>query len=478
MIALFAIALELRLAGLCFLGLVLGAFVNWAVYRLAWNRRSIGPWQAPAAKAPPRQSSDRLPLFGWLGLRREAALHGRGFWIRPLLVEMLLGLLLPGLYFWETQQMGLLGLMIQAAAPAGLANPNLFLAAHMTFLGHAVLLTLMFAVSLIDFDEKTIPDSLTTPGTLFGLTLAGLYPWSLLPDAVWAPPPPGGLMLDFMRISAPNEWPAALNGWAGLSLGLACWWGWIFALLRRRWILRRGWAQAWRWFCARLARDASTRPLVALGIAGSLAIGVTWLKADTAHWSGLLSSLVGAAAGGGIVWLVRLIGSATLGRGSDGVRRCDLDGDDRRLGRLAGGDHDFLSGPVRRPAAGNRPVAIGARQRNSLWTLPVPGGGLFDRRLGPTVGRDQRPVRIGLAVAGGSRYLFVRNGGNVARMELVPQAGARVPLEPSRAPPGTVPILRSRGLPQFCVVLAAKWDGPLAEAPRRSRGKQACRSTR
>jgi prepilin signal peptidase PulO-like enzyme (type II secretory pathway) len=317
-VAIFAIALELRLAGLFLLGLVLGAFVNWATYRLAWNRRSISPWSAPAIKAPPRHWSDRLPVVGWLGLGRETPLHGGGFWIRPFLVELLLGGLLASLYFWETQEFGLCSVLPVPVPPNGadLATPNVALATHITFLAHAVLLPLMFAVSLIDIDEKTIPDSLTVPGTLFGLALAAIYPWSLLPDVVWALPPANGFLLEFMRLSAPapNAWPTVLDTGLGLSLALACWWGWIFAMLRRRWILRRGWAQAWRWFCARLARESSTRPLAALGVVGSIAIAGVWFKADSAHWSGLYSSLVGAAAGGGIVWIVRLIGSATLGR--------------------------------------------------------------------------------------------------------------------------------------------------------------------
>jgi len=49
-----------------------------------------------------------------------------------------------------------------------------------TFLSHAILLTLMAAASLIDFDEKTIPDGVTTPGTLLALALAAALPMSLL----------------------------------------------------------------------------------------------------------------------------------------------------------------------------------------------------------------------------------------------------------------------------------------------------------
>src|SRR3954466_10190979 len=61
-------------------GLAAGAYVNWAAYTLAWNWRPISPWARPHPEAPRRLASDRLPLYGWFGLRREAPLHGRHFW--------------------------------------------------------------------------------------------------------------------------------------------------------------------------------------------------------------------------------------------------------------------------------------------------------------------------------------------------------------------------------------------------------------
>ena len=37
-----------------------------------------------------------MPIWGWLGLRRETNLHGRGYWVRPLVVEVLAALALRG----------------------------------------------------------------------------------------------------------------------------------------------------------------------------------------------------------------------------------------------------------------------------------------------------------------------------------------------------------------------------------------------
>ncbi len=87
-----ATPMEVRLAAVFVLGVFLGSAINLAVYRLAWFPRPISPWSRPDPAAPSRQFLDRLPVVGWLGLRREAGLHGRGFWIRPMLLELLTGL--------------------------------------------------------------------------------------------------------------------------------------------------------------------------------------------------------------------------------------------------------------------------------------------------------------------------------------------------------------------------------------------------
>ena len=86
-----SIPMEARVAVVFLLGACLGSAANLAIYRLAWHPRPISPWSRPDPSAPPRRFWDRLPIFGWLGLRREAALHGAGFWVRPMLVEFQAG---------------------------------------------------------------------------------------------------------------------------------------------------------------------------------------------------------------------------------------------------------------------------------------------------------------------------------------------------------------------------------------------------
>jgi prepilin signal peptidase PulO-like enzyme (type II secretory pathway) len=205
------------------------------------------------------------------------------------------------LYWWEVGPGGLL-----AVAP----NPVWDGTLHVQFFCHAVLITLMLVASLIDADEKTIPDAIVVPGTLFGLAAAALYPWSLLPANLAGPPG------DFLRLTTPKPWLAWLNGWPHLgSLGLAlgCLWLWCFALMPRTWYSRHGWRRALGLMAARLRREPSTRALLLLGLVGSLGILGVW-RLGGERWEGLLSALVGMAAGGGLIWTVRIIGAATLHR--------------------------------------------------------------------------------------------------------------------------------------------------------------------
>jgi leader peptidase (prepilin peptidase) / N-methyltransferase len=306
-----AIPMDVRLLLLFAAGTMFGALANAAVYRLAWNPRPISPWMRPHPAAPPRRWSDRAPIFGWLGLRREASLHGSGFWIRPLLLEMLCGLGLAGLYHWE---IGLVALF--PAEMPHIPDPALPLdlpfVMHLQYAAHAMLIWLMLVASLIDVDEKIIPDTISRPGTLLGLVMAALWPRSLLPDVymqtqdVWN--------FKFLCITSPNDWPGWLNGapnGGSLAIALACWVLWCLAILPRTWYARHGWRRALGLCWTRLASQADTYRVLCLSVVGSLLIVGVWMRGGD-NWEALLTALVGMAVGGGIIWAVRIVGRAVL----------------------------------------------------------------------------------------------------------------------------------------------------------------------
>lgn len=270
---LLAVPIEWRIAVCLALGAGLGAAANWAAVRFAWEPRPV---------------------------------RSR---VRAILVVLFSALGIAGLYWWEVERIGLLPLGLPAHLLPGLGADL-----HAQWFCHIVLAWLMLVASLIDADEKLIPDEITVPGTLFGLLAVTFYPFAMLP-VVW-PLPNGRAMAGFLHVTSPHPWPAWLEGFphtGSLALALVLWWLWCVALMDRVWCPSWGWSWAMRLFCAHLVRSPSTWRLGALGLIGSLVIGGVWLWSDMA-WTGLLTSLIGMAAGGGLIWMVRIIGAVTLRR--------------------------------------------------------------------------------------------------------------------------------------------------------------------
>lgn len=302
--------LEARLTLLFVVGLFGGSLVNWACYSLAWTPRPLSPW-SKGPQGMNRSWGDTLPLFGWILMRREAAIHGRGFWIRPFFVELAFGIGLAWLYWWEVDQNALLPRAVGQLADTEL-KLSLDRANHLRFAVHAMLLGFMAVASLIDVDERIIPDSVTIPGTLFGLLSVSLFPSVLLPVAYGDPD--GRLFLGFLSVTSPAPPPEWFHGYpqvVSAVVGLAAWWLWIFALLPRTWYARHGTKRALGLMCARLCRERFTGRLVVLGLIGSAVILSLWATTGRG-WFGLLTGLIGMIAGALLIWAVRIVGSRSL----------------------------------------------------------------------------------------------------------------------------------------------------------------------
>jgi leader peptidase (prepilin peptidase) / N-methyltransferase len=319
------IPLGLRLTWLFALGALTGGLVNLAVYRLAFHKRSLSPWSAAPTGVPRRRATDRLPIVGWWALRRETFVQGRGFWIRPLAVEVFTGLLFAALYLveveWNVPQWG----MPNGLPAAALLNPNWQLVLHMRYLAHLTLISLMLAASLIDYDEQMIPDAITLVGTMVGLAWAACYPWSLPWAGDWLVD--GARETEFLSLVSPEPWTPVLGGlplWQPLAVALACWTFWCAAIAPRYWNVSRGLTMAVRVLIHRLRAESMTRVVLALWLGGlAVIILAAWLAPD-AHWAGLSSSLVGVLAGACMIWAVRIVGGAALAREAMGFGEVTL----------------------------------------------------------------------------------------------------------------------------------------------------------
>ena len=351
---LLGIPIEAHMVMLFCVGAAAGSLVNLAAFCLRWEPQSKSPWSRPPRKAPPRRWSDRLPVIGWLGLRREAKIHGPHFWVRPLLVEIAVGGIFAALYWWE---IGQLGLLIPPLHAGDVPSNEVWLSIHAQYAAHLLLACFMLVASLIDSDEKIIPDSVTVPGALLGLMLAALIPWSMLPVVQAVPPAPQFVVptmtverlgrpmaqemaLAPLTITTPELWPEMLGAAPRISsllLGLTCFAAWCVALLpwrpnrgvgiamrlmfhRRRYPIFRWRPQHGRGVAMLLLlRHWQRKGIVMLPLAplmmlvGGALIALVWWWGDL-HWVGLLTALVGMTAGGGLIWAVRIIGTWAMKR--------------------------------------------------------------------------------------------------------------------------------------------------------------------
>ncbi len=328
-----SIPIEAQLAILFVLGCCAGAVINLGIYGLAWYPRAIGPWSRPDPSAPPRRLWDRVPVIGWLGLRREASLHGPGFWIRPMLLELLTGAAFALLYWWEVVQRGLLTPPVRKVVVTLDPGHLSFIAIRQEqFTSQVVLFCFMLVASWIDVDEMTIPDGVTIPGTLAGFVIMTLWPIAFLPDSFEIP---NGFfaepMLTSVWLTSPDEFPSlpqnpaaippyvppwqrpAWTGWPALAAAIAAFCAWCLALAPGRWYTRHGYLRAVTVFTARMVRERMTYALLALAVLGSAAIAKIW-SIGGPHWIGLASGLAGIVIGGGMVWIVRILASAALHR--------------------------------------------------------------------------------------------------------------------------------------------------------------------
>ncbi len=285
-----AISVEFRLAVVFLVGLVLGSQINRAIYRWSWHPRAIGPWGTSPSGALPRRWSDYIPVVGWFGLDRETAIHGPYYWLRPLLLEFFFAVGLTWLYAWENDG----GLIAPLPGMRGVIQ--------LQFVSHAILMSWMMIATCIDFDEKLVPDSLTIPGTLLGLTLAALVPYSLLPDF-------GGVLL----CSSPFPWHVALNRPEAAVAACATLWLWCFALCPKTFYFRRGLGTGICYLFASMIRRRYTWWMLLVACVGT---GVTWgvWAWGNPAWQGYLSSLAGLLFGLLLMWSVRGMAGLAMGR--------------------------------------------------------------------------------------------------------------------------------------------------------------------
>lgn len=247
------------------LGTVAGSFLNVCIYRIPREERLWpalkGLWRPPSSCPRCRTRiawHDNIPIVGWLVLRGRC--RTCRMWISPRypVVELLNGLLFVLVYLWEVPYgwppaVTASSLYVPEIGPEsipGLGPLSPLAFLHLRYIYHLVLLESLLVASFIDLDRREIPDASTLPALAVGV-LGGLLIGRVHILPAWSQNP--ALITSFTRLL-----------WPDVNVG--------------------AWPAVPGWFTAH------------------------------PHLHGLLVSVAGLIVGGGVTWLVRIIGFWVLRR--------------------------------------------------------------------------------------------------------------------------------------------------------------------
>ncbi len=255
------------------LGAVVGSFLNVCVYRLPFQKSLLWPGSHCPNCLRPIRAYDNVPIFSWWLLGGRCRDCGQKFSPRYMAVEAFTAALFAFVLYLE--------------APAGAA-------ALARYAYHVVLLALLVVATLIDLDLQIIPDSVTVPGMLIGL-VGGTF----------------GPGVQLLAVTAPAPEPPASAAYAVLVV--IGWVLWIAAVVAQhpRVYGPTGSAQVMLLACSAVYLALQTAVLVARPMPWPG--WPAWLAAHP-HGAGFATSLIGFLVGAGLVWIVRVLGSAALGK--------------------------------------------------------------------------------------------------------------------------------------------------------------------
>ena len=302
-------------------GAIIGSLINWAIY--SWTyilKNPISPWMKPHSSAAARTAVDRIPIVGWWFMRCDFTVFGKGFWIRPMLIEIVWAIGLPWFYYWQ------MGGGLAGGQPVPLPESwNMW--AETWFLGHSILIALMFIATFIDFDERMIPDYVTIPGTIIALLFAAFCPWFRLPELL---PNLAGKTVEPIHFFSAWTLPAWHHTAVGLLVGIAIFMIWILALLPKLCTMRYGFFKGIKLMIASIVRPKrKTRcqlrsqrrgpfgislALLCLGLLGSISIIAAKMMLPPENWDSLFGALFGLGFGGGMVWTIRIVARYAMNR--------------------------------------------------------------------------------------------------------------------------------------------------------------------
>ncbi|HLW66490.1 MAG TPA: prepilin peptidase [Gemmataceae bacterium] len=184
------------------LGSIIGSLLNVCIARLPREKSIAWPGSRCGKCFQPIRWYDNLPLLSYWILGGRCRTCKARFSIRYFLIELLVGVAFVGLFYLEVirnqHEMPEFRNAVRDLQfePFSWQNRAYFL----FFLHRAVLFCLLLTAALCDLEDRTIPLSVTLPGTLIGLIFAIAFPWP------WPNPPAQAMPLPLVRSASLNQW--------------------------------------------------------------------------------------------------------------------------------------------------------------------------------------------------------------------------------------------------------------------------------
>lgn len=259
------VPLPIVLTWLFIFGAVVGSFLNVCIYRIPQHERlwdQLSGLNHPPSSCPYCKKRilaiDNVPILGWIWLAGRCRFCRHAIPIRYALIEFFNGLLwvilylaiVPAGFSAKINSSSLFG-PLGALGQSGLSHDSYVWLVNAQYLYFLILAEALLVATFIDLDLMIIPDGVTVPGTILGVTGAAI-------------------------LGHPTLWPL-----------------WFYSSFQLN-VLENVLPEGLHWLV-------------------NLPSQIPWMTAHP-HWHGLISSLAGIIVGGGSVILIRIAGHWALQR--------------------------------------------------------------------------------------------------------------------------------------------------------------------
>ena len=166
------------------LGTFVGSFLNVCIARMPLEKSILWPGSRCGSCLRPIRWYDNIPLLGYWRLQGHCRDCGSAFSSRYFWIEFLTGAMFAGLYWLECVEnihgFGFVGTVSKMRVPQWQML--------LVWSSHAIFLCFLFVAAYIDYEYMEIPLQVTIPGTILGIILGTLMPWPWPMDVAQAYP--------------------------------------------------------------------------------------------------------------------------------------------------------------------------------------------------------------------------------------------------------------------------------------------------